>query len=309
MHAAALPLPPTLRVVQRGWLSANALLADDGDAVAIVDTGYHTHAAQTVALVEQWAVGRPLTRIFNTHLHSDHVGGNAALQGRWPQARIAIPPGESAAVSAWNEEALTYRATGQHCPRFAWDALIEPGARLDLGGVAWEVLGAPGHDPHMVMLYAPAEGVLVSADALWEHGFGAIFPEIEGESGFAEQRAALALVAQVRPRAVIPGHGAPFADVGAALARAHARLAALEADPARNARQVLKALLMFWLLEVRAASLAQAVEHFGTARWFRTVHARYFGAASFEAMIARTARELQESGAAHFDGETLAHAA
>jgi glyoxylase-like metal-dependent hydrolase (beta-lactamase superfamily II) len=42
------------------------------------------------------------------------------------------------------------------------------------------VLAAPGHDPHMVMLFNRERGILISADALWEHGFGAIFPEIEG---------------------------------------------------------------------------------------------------------------------------------
>jgi hypothetical protein len=28
--------------------------------------------------------------------------------------------------------------------------------------------------------------LLLSADALWENGFGVIFPELDGESGFAE---------------------------------------------------------------------------------------------------------------------------
>ena len=56
-----------------------------------------------------------------------------------------------------------------------------------LGGFDWQVISAPGHDPHAVILFNPDTRVLISADALWERGFGVIFPELEGESGFAEQ--------------------------------------------------------------------------------------------------------------------------
>ena len=48
---------------------------------AVVDTGYCIHAEQTLALVEAALQGAPLQRIVNTHLHSDHCGGNALLRG------------------------------------------------------------------------------------------------------------------------------------------------------------------------------------------------------------------------------------
>ena len=53
-------------------------------------------------------------------------------------------------------------------------------------------------------------------------------------------------------RVVIPGHGAPFTNVEQALERAFSRVAWLRADPARNARNALKVLIVFKLLEVRA---------------------------------------------------------
>jgi glyoxylase-like metal-dependent hydrolase (beta-lactamase superfamily II) len=73
-------LPPSLRVVERGWLSANNVVFMDAAGASVVDTGYCTHAAQTVALMEHVLQGLPLARIINTHLHSDHCGGNAALR-------------------------------------------------------------------------------------------------------------------------------------------------------------------------------------------------------------------------------------
>lgn len=301
---ADVKLPASMRVFERGWLSSNNIVFDDGDRVSVVDTGYHLHAEQTAQLIDRFRGDKPLTRIVNTHLHSDHVGGNALLQARH-RAQTMIPPGLAAAVDAWDIEALTYAPTGQHCPRFSYELLLHAGDAIRLGGIEWEILAAPGHDPHMVMMFAAAERVLISADALWEHGFGAIFPEIEGESGFTEQRIALDLIAAHRPRLVIPGHGAPFTAVDAALERAHARLEALAASRERNARSVLKVLVKFWLLQVRETSLAAAHAQFDAARYFRVIHERYFADLSFTAMIDRTLKELADSGAVEFDGAHL----
>ncbi len=271
----AVALPNTLRVFERGWLSSNNVLALDRDGGAtLIDTGYVSHAPQTVALVEQALAGRVLTRVLNTHLHSDHCGGNAALIARFGAA-LSIPPGHAPAVAAWDEDVLTFRATGQRCARFKYDALLAPDSSVELGGFLWQVLAAPGHDPHQVMLWCASERILISADVLWQNGFGAIFPEIEGESGFAEQRTLLETIAQVQPRWVIPGHGAPFSDVARALARAHKRLAALAEDPARNARQVAKTLVKFHLLEVRSVTFDELAAHFSVVRYLQQINARY----------------------------------
>jgi glyoxylase-like metal-dependent hydrolase (beta-lactamase superfamily II) len=298
-------LPATMRVFERGWLSSNnVLFFDDRATATIVDTGYATQAEQTVALVEGALHGRRLARIVNTHLHSDHCGGNAALKRRFG-AQILIPPGMAAAVAAWDEEALTFAATGQVCDPFAFDALLAPGERVRLGGGDWEIIASPGHDPHSVMLWSEADGILISADALWQHGFGAIFPEIEGASGFAEQRAMLEKIAEFQPRLVIPGHGAPFTDVREALARAHARLAALAESPERNARHVARVLIKFHLLQVRSIARDALLEHLSGARYFRVIHERYFAEQPFEAMIARALQELAATRAAELDDDIV----
>ena len=293
----SLPLPPSVNVLERGWLSSNNVLFDDGEAMSLVDTGYALHAEQTALLVDRMRGARPLTRIFNTHLHSDHVGGNALLKARHG-ASITMPAGLAAAVAAWDEDALTYAPTGQQCPRFMYDGLLHDGDIIDLGGLPWRVLAAPGHDPHMVMLLQTDHGVLISADALWENGFGAIFPEIEGESGFAEQRAALALIESHAPRLVIPGHGAPFSDVAAAVQRSHARLDALSSSRERNARHVARVLIKFWLMQVRRTDRRTLLEWSARARYFPLIHTRYFGGESFADMIDRAIDELVSAGAA-----------
>lgn len=249
-------LPASMRVFERGWLSSNNVLFLGRAQSALVDSGYVTHAPQTVALVTHALQGRPLDLLLNTHLHSDHCGGNAALQRAFG-CRTAIPAAEAAKVRSWDEDALSYRATGQQCERFRCDDTIEPGAMLQLGDLGWQALAAPGHDPHSLILYCPDEGILISADALWENGFGVVFPELAGESGFAEVQATLELIAALDVRLVIPGHGAPFTDVGRALATAFSRLEYFVAEPARNAQNAIKVLLKFLLLERQGIALSE----------------------------------------------------
>ena len=72
-----------LVVFERGWLSSNNVLfgGDDSVPATLVDSGYWTHQEQTEALLRR-ALGpdRQLGRLVNTHLHSDHCGGNERLQ-------------------------------------------------------------------------------------------------------------------------------------------------------------------------------------------------------------------------------------
>jgi glyoxylase-like metal-dependent hydrolase (beta-lactamase superfamily II) len=252
-----------MQVFERGWLSSNNILFIGREETTLVDTGYVTHARQTLALVEHALDGRRLDRIVNTHLHSDHCGGNAALQAAWG-CRIAIPEAEAGKVRDWDEDALSYRATGQQCARFSFDETVAPGDLLTMGGLDWQALAAPGHDPHALLFWCADEGILIAGDALWQNGFGVIFPELAGEPGFGEVRATLDLIAALHPRLVVPGHGAPFTDVGAALQRAWSRLDYLSSDPLRNAQNGIKVLLKFLLLERREIAVAEVERLFDT---------------------------------------------
>ncbi|WP_109482838.1 MBL fold metallo-hydrolase [Paraburkholderia sp. C35] len=298
-------LPPSIRVFERGWLSSNNVLLVDDARAALVDTGYASHAAQTVALVRHALGARPLDLIVNTHLHSDHCGGNAQLQATWP-CRTLIPSTEAEAVSEWDEARLTFRATGQFCERFAFSETISPGMRLSLGALDWEVLGAPGHDPHSLMLYCAEQRLLISADALWENGFGVIFPELEGESGFAEQQAVLELIGTLDVQTVIPGHGAPFSDASAALDRALSRVAWLRADPTRNAKNALKVLIVFKLLDVRTMSFDALLRQLDEASVMRAAATMLEPRSAWPALLRGLIEGLAaQNGPLQFDGTQI----
>ncbi len=239
---------------ERGWLSANNVLIQGHGPSALVDSGYCTHSAQTMALVSQSMGDQPLDLLLNTHLHSDHCGGNAALQAHYGRLTTLIPPGQAEAVRHWDADALTYEATGQLCPRFSHQGLLEPGTSVRLGNHDWEIHGAKGHDPHSIVLFLPSVRLLLSADALWENGFGVVFPELEGEAAFDEVGETLDLIETLEPLTVIPGHGPAFQGVEMALERARTRLHQFRESPEKHLRHALKVLIKFKLLEWQEVS-------------------------------------------------------
>jgi glyoxylase-like metal-dependent hydrolase (beta-lactamase superfamily II) len=189
----------SLAVLERGWLSSNNILfTGDPDAASIVDTGYATHSDQTVALISDRLKTRPLTRVVNTHLHSDHCGGNAALHRRW-RCSISVPSGSFAAAAAWQDNELTFESTGQRCDPFPVHDALYAGTSLVLGRHTWELHSAPGHDPNAIMLFEPEERVLISGDALWRHGVSILFPEFYGGEGFAGAARALDTIERLAP--------------------------------------------------------------------------------------------------------------
>ncbi len=298
----ALALPPGVTVLERGWLSSNNVLIQGRDQAALVDSGYGLHAPQTLALVEASLGGRPLDLLVNTHLHSDHCGGNAALQARYPQLRTLIPPGHADAVAVWNEDVLTYKPTGQICPRFGFTATLQPGTDVTLGDATWQVHAAPGHDTHSVILFEPASRTLISADALWQRGFGVVFPELDGEAAFAEVGATLDVIEALQPRVVIPGHGSPFADVAEALAVARKRLDGFAANPAKHLHYAAKVLLKFKLLELQRVPRAALLQWASSTPYFQSLFRRQFAGLDFAQGLDLLVQELVRAGAAEVDG-------
>ena len=218
--------------------------------------------------------GQRLERIVNTHLHSDHCGGNAALQRAF-NAPVLVPPGLAQAVRDWDAVALTHETSGQRCERFHIAGTLSPGEAFTAGGRTWQVLAAPGHDPHSVMLFDASNGVLISADALWQHGFGVVFPEIEGEPGFDDVAAVLDLIESLPVQVVVPGHGAPFSDVATSLATARSRLASFRADPQRHARHAAKVLIKYHLMEERAMPIDALREWLAATPFLRQLWQRF----------------------------------
>lgn len=296
---------PGLQVFERGWLSANNILLSDAASCTLIDSGYVSHQDQTLMLVQKTLGDRPLDRLVNTHLHSDHCGGNALLQQTYSQLTTLIPPGESKAVEAWDVDALSYGATGQECPRFGFTDVLHAGQSLKMGNLDWQVMSAPGHDPHSVILFEAQHRILISADALWANGFGVVFPEMEGIAAFDEVAQTLDLIESLKPHWIIPGHGAVFQDVSAALSNARQKLDGFVQSPAKHAKYGAKVLLKFKLLEFHQVEASKFIEWAIKVPYFQILHKTYGEEMSLQDWVMTLLKDLEKSQALAFQEQML----
>lgn len=298
MSGTAPTLPPQVRVFVRDWLSSNNILLNGREGHVLIDSGYARHAPLTLALLAtpQGLGAAPLARLVNTHCHSDHMGGNAAIKAHYG-CPIALPDGEAPLIDAWDENTLLLAYTDQRADRFVYDEVIRAGETHVWGDLEWQALAAPGHDMGALVFFNPEHRILVSGDALWANGYGFVMPREIDARALPATRATLEMLAALDVRVVIPGHGEPFADVGAALERAFARTAAFEADSLRVARHALKVVLTFALLDQRRLPLAGMPAYVDRVGIYRDFNARFFRL-SPHALAERLVAELEKVHAA-----------
>ena len=285
-----------MQVFERGWLSSNNIFFDSGKKTYLIDSGYCTHADQTVALVKSALVTeRPLDFLLNTHLHSDHCGGNAALQNKYPGMVTCIPPGQSKLVEEWNAEALSYLPTGQSCPAFSFEKILQPGTSLKLGDKFWQIHAAAGHDTHSIIFFEPQEKILISADALWENGFGVVFPELEGEEAFSEVAKTLDIIEKLSPKIVIPGHGSVFEYQKKNIVSARTRLEAFAKNPEKHAKHAAKVLIKFKLIEWQKIPVEKLISWAEDTTHLKNIHSSFFKKNKFSDWINGLLLELENS--------------
>jgi len=305
MTAARVHLPPQVHVFVRDWLSANHVVLKSPGGCVVIDPGYGKHVPLTLALIasRMGLDGRPLAMLVNTHCHSDHMGGNAAVKRAYG-CPVAVPAGEAPLIEAWDERGLWLGYAGQRAERFAVDEVLQPGATYAWGELEWRALAAPGHDMGALVFFNDEHRILVSGDALWEKGYGMVMPREIDEAALPSTRATLEMIAGLGARCVIPGHGEPFTDVDAALERAFHRTASFETDPLRMARHALKVLLVFTLLDRERMPLASLAGHVERVDVFREFNALYFRL-SPAALAEQLVTDLLRAGAVRRDGDDL----
>jgi len=298
MSHQPIALPPQIHVFVRDWLSSNNVLLKSEDGDVVIDSGYVAHAPLTLSLLSTpQALGSgPLAKLVNTHCHSDHMGGNAAIKARHG-CPIAVPEGEVPLIDAWEQQTLLLAYADQRADRFQYDEILKPGASYVWGDLEWQALAAPGHDMGALVFYNPEHQILVSGDALWENGYGFVMPPEIDFRALPATRATIEMLASLDIRIVIPGHGEPFSDVSAALERAHSRTRAFEADSHRLARHALKVVLSFALLDKRRLALPELPDYVARIGIYRDFNRLFFRLPPVE--LARwLVAELERAGAA-----------
>lgn len=272
------PLPPSLRVIERGWLNSNQVVMLAAGDNLLVDSGYCTHREETLELLASRAGldRQPLERLINTHCHSDHMGGNAAIASAHG-CRITIPAGEAKHVDPWTPQSAWMEEFDQKAAPFRFDDTLAAGEGFEGGGYEWQAHAAPGHDMDALMFFEPANRVLISGDALWENGMGFVWPEAGANPYIEAAREALDTIERLAPAVVIPGHGEPFTDAAGAVGRVRAKLDAFQRDPVKNARHVVKVMFVFALLDREAMPVEDVAAYVGRVPCYAKLSQRFLG--------------------------------
>jgi glyoxylase-like metal-dependent hydrolase (beta-lactamase superfamily II) len=252
----ALPVAPGIRWLRMPLPFAlnhiNLWLLDDGDGVAIVDTGLGLPDTRELweRIFAHELGGKRITRVIATHFHPDHFGNTGWLTERWgvelwcTQAEFMAAQVACAVRVTKGDRMLAHyrthgiaaealerlRERGNHYPSLV-PALpdsyrcLRDGDRVTIDGRRWEVLVVLGHAPEHAALWCPEMNVLISGDQ--------VLPKITTNVSVWWDRPyddplRLYLDSLARFRAmpadalVLPSHGLPFRGL-------HARLDALRA--------------------------------------------------------------------------------
>ncbi|MFC5421392.1 MBL fold metallo-hydrolase [Bosea eneae] len=235
----------------------NIYLIEDGDGVAVIDTGIGDEATKQawLALMAGPLAGKRLTRLFVTHFHPDHIGLAGWLCERFGTPlltsqtgylgclNISLSPGASEApvykdfylrhgLSAEVTQVVSTLGHGylrQVTPLPPTFTRVVAGDVLRIGGRDFFVLAGDGHAPEQLMFHCPEANVFLAADQI----LAKITPNIsvwavdaEGNPLGLYLRSLKALPQAIPPGTlVLPGHQLPFyglAERCAALAAHHA---------------------------------------------------------------------------------------
>ena len=297
-------LPSGFIFLQRDWLSSNSLLIVDSNSSFLFDSGYVTHSEQLLQLVRHSLGQQPLDVLINTHLHSDHCGGNALLQTHFPQMECWIPDSQFQAVLDWQESSLTYALTGQSCDRFCPTSGLVAGNHLSICGLEWQIFSSPGHDNDSLIYFQPDHRILISADALWENGFSVVFPEFIGGSGFENVALTYDLIASLNPSIVIPGHGPVFSDAKKALDTSRQRLDQFMKNPSLHATYAAKVMVKFKMMEYKKCQYTSLMNWARDSSLLLQLHTDYF-AGSFDSWTEKIIIELVERKALVQSGNVI----
>ena len=177
-------------------LTGNALknlncyvLTDHGESL-VIDTGFRNEECRTALMggLKELGVSPEHTKLFLTHLHSDHCGlaeyfdypDTTIYMGEAEYKRLQGIIANISAKATWDSNAMLMAegfpeedlrtATETNPARIFMSSrpfpvtFVHGGDILQVGGVKLEVLSVPGHTPDQMILYLPEQKILFSGD-------------------------------------------------------------------------------------------------------------------------------------------------
>lgn len=202
------------------------------DAVAVIDTGGSYAVGKALREAIRRITRLPIRYVINTHVHPDHVFGNAAFV----EADPAAPPrlvGHAMLPQAMRVRSATYarnlaRTFGAQAGQSRLippDQTVARRLSLDLGGRKLELRAWPrAHTDNDLSVFDVASGTLWTGDLLFVERTPSIDGDVAGWLAASEE------LARLPAARTVPGHGPVIRDKNRALARQRDYLTVLLRD-------------------------------------------------------------------------------
>ncbi|PWJ10330.1 MBL fold metallo-hydrolase [Jannaschia seohaensis] len=243
---ARLPLPMALDHV-------NVYFLREADGWTMVDTGFDTRRTRTILdrLRAGPLGGDPITRVFVTHHHPDHIGLAGWLQAEgaellttrtaWLMARMLIldeqpvpPPETQEFCRRWGMDPGVLAQRSKERP-FNFADMVAPlpvgftriaeGDLVDLGGRRWRVARGDGHAAEHAVLFEESGDLVLGGDQLLpgiSPNLG-LYPTERNADPVGDWMAACTRLAPLArdDQLVLPGHKTPYRGLPTRLASLH----------------------------------------------------------------------------------------
>jgi glyoxylase-like metal-dependent hydrolase (beta-lactamase superfamily II) len=125
---------------------------------------------------------------------------------------------------------------------------VEDGDVITVGPYEFRVIYTPGHSADGIVLYNAAHKVLISSDALWERDIPVMTVRVEGSRSLLDALDSLDKIRGLKVHRVFPGHGPPFDDMPAAVARSERRIRVYLKQPEELGNDQLKRIVVYTVL-------------------------------------------------------------
>ncbi len=147
--------------------------------LSLIDVGLMGKGDYKIESIQKMGIRlEDIKRVIMTHIHLDHIGCLTEIRELIPGAELWVQTEEAEALeqgddrTVYGMEAFRGMCQQQYDLKqdaftFQVDQRLKGGEKLDIGGMAWEVLHVPGHSPGGIALYHPGKKILIPGDVVY----------------------------------------------------------------------------------------------------------------------------------------------